>query len=460
MLARWLGIWPWQLDRARQSTELIPEFDLARGHWRHETALAIAARLPEILAYTGTEQPMGGVRSAARVAERTGLDVSREALVELVRRGLLAPVDHYKGHPMYAPHHLDALDPAALADAITAVAGDLLYTLDQAVKVTGLRRTDLGHAVTAGWLVPRQVKHVTILDGRASVPVSLYARTDLDALFTVPGVDWDAVRATKPRSPSLLRAFVERGPSRAQAVRSWVGELGLLYGVETWAYYSGGRGTWRILWDQDDHGHPTLTEVRESLNGNDRLTPFRDSIDCSSPSNSAVLWARQMLRPGQAVILDTETTGLGRGAVVVEIAVIDASTGETLLDTLVHPGGCEMSPGAADVHGLTDDVLQDAPPWAEVLPALVRACAGKTVLSYNAEFDHALIWQTSARDGLVPLLGELGNVDRWDCVMNRRSDRYQLDRWLRLDGGHRALADCHAALGVLHEISTRVLTTR
>lgn len=42
-----------------------------------------------------------------------------------------------------------------------------------------------------------------------------------------------------------------------------------------------------------------------------------------------------MLRLGSARILDVETTGLN-GAVV-EIAIIDAATGQTLLATLVNP---------------------------------------------------------------------------------------------------------------------------
>ena len=50
-----------------------------------------------------------------------------------------------------------------------------------------------------------------------------------------------------------------------------------------------------------------------------------------------------MREPGAAVILDTETTDLD--GYVVEIAVVDAATGDVLLDTFGQPG-CPVEPGA------------------------------------------------------------------------------------------------------------------
>lgn len=65
-------------------------------------------------------------------------------------------------------------------------------------------------------------------------------------------------------------------------------------------------------------------------------------------------------------MLDTETTGL-RG-VIIEVAVIDAYDGRVLLDTLVHPEGLGVEPGARAVHGIPDVELADAPTWEQVLP--------------------------------------------------------------------------------------------
>ena len=65
-----------------------------------------------------------------------------------------------------------------------------------------------------------------------------------------------------------------------------------------------------------------------------------------------------------ALILDTETTGLDDDAEVVELAVIDCA-GTVLLDTLVRPSG-PVPAEAAAIHGITDAMLADAPTWSEI----------------------------------------------------------------------------------------------
>ena len=59
-----------------------------------------------------------------------------------------------------------------------------------------------------------------------------------------------------------------------------------------------------------------------------------------------------------ALILDTETTGLGDDAEVVELAVIDCA-GAVLLDTLVRPSG-PVPAEAAAIHGITDAMAANA----------------------------------------------------------------------------------------------------
>jgi len=59
--------------------------------------------------------------------------------------------------------------------------------------------------------------------------------------------------------------------------------------------------------------------------------------------------------------LDTETTGLwrGDGAELVEVALMD-ETGKVWVDTLVKPEK-PIPSGATAVHGITDDMVKDAP---------------------------------------------------------------------------------------------------
>lgn len=62
----------------------------------------------------------------------------------------------------------------------------------------------------------------------------------------------------------------------------------------------------------------------------------------SGGAGSTQAWAQQMLEPGIACILDCETTDLD-GAII-ELAIIDAATGNTLFDSLIDPGGIAIAP--------------------------------------------------------------------------------------------------------------------
>lgn len=82
--------------------------------------------------------------------------------------------------------------------------------------------------------------------------------------------------------------------------------------------------------------------------------------------------------------IDTETTGL-HGAEIVEVAVINDDR-RTLLDTFVHPGRL-IPPDATRIHGITDLMVEMAPPAAIVRAFVVELVRGHTVVIYNAAFD-------------------------------------------------------------------------
>lgn len=171
---------------------------------------------------------------------------------------------------------------------------------------------------------------------------------------------------------------------------------------------------------------------------------------------AAIQWARQWLARDDWVVLDTETTGLGPDAEIIEIAVLDPH-GAPLLDTLVRPLG-PIPPDATRVHGITDADVVDAPPFPEVSARLAHLLAGRTALIYNAAYDLRLLRQTVARHGIVPPPVVA------DCVMLRYAgywgepgrDGY---RWQRLEaacarhgivgGTHRARGDCLSTYGLV-----------
>jgi DNA polymerase III epsilon subunit-like protein len=185
------------------------------------------------------------------------------------------------------------------------------------------------------------------------------------------------------------------------------------------------------------------------------VSSFREQLRLGRGAGAAVRWSREMLAPGVAVIIDTETTDLH--GPICDIAAIDAHTGEILLDTLVNPGE-PIQPAAAAVHGITDADVASAPRWPTVLPQLLEVTRGRQLVAYNSDYDLGVIREDSRRYGVDP--GHVGDPANWACLMTRRSDWLRRSRWFPLLGEHRALGDCYAALELLRSLSQPPRATR
>ncbi len=162
------------------------------------------------------------------------------------------------------------------------------------------------------------------------------------------------------------------------------------------------------------------------------------------------------------LVLDTETTGLDDKAEIIEIAVIDA-TGKVLLNTLVKPSK-PIPAEATAIHGITDEMVKDAPTWPEVNPQLCSLISGKTIAIYNAEYDLRLLEQT---DRIWKVTPKISVTPQIVCAMHEYAEFYgqKSDRggykWQKLTAAaeqqgviiegtpHRALYDCLTTLGVI-----------
>lgn len=106
---------------------------------------------------------------------------------------------------------------------------------------------------------------------------------------------------------------------------------------------------------------------------------------------------KAMLKTGDYVVLDTETTGLHEGEIC-QIAIMD-SLNSVLLDTLL----LTKQPIPADatrIHGITDDMVADAPNWLDVQPVVFNLLKGRHVVIYNATYDRKMMHQTAERWGM------------------------------------------------------------
>lgn len=184
--------------------------------------------------------------------------------------------------------------------------------------------------------------------------------------------------------------------------------------------------------------------------------------DFDKDRQEATKWAQGVLARSDWVVLDTETTGLGGDDQIVQIAIIDCQ-GTPLLNTLVKPT-ISIPIEASRIHGITDEMVQDAPSWADVRELVRAAIKDKIVLIYNAGYDTRLMEQcdrAAVQGTMLPDLPELEikcvcvmeEYARWYGQWNSWHGNY---RWQRLPSGdHSALGDCIATLGVIRKMASQ-----
>lgn len=341
----------------------------------------------------------------------------------------------------------DIADLMADKELVKQVLSDRLLSPDQVCEYLEIRRTDFDYLGLAGLIAPNTTGWAQVgRYGRAVVP--LYRAGDLDALLRVPGLDWGALRRCKEGEPSPLRKLVIGRPTRAQIIRRFVAELGDHLSVEVWTYHNGVTDQWEIGWEELGPGNPSKAQILEVITKDKTVAQFCADITLSVEVGAVISWAREMLAPGAACLLDIETADLQ--APVCEIAVIDAATGKTLLNSLVNPGR-PISHSAFRTHGISDADVANTPTWPDMQPELLRVTKNRKILAYNADYDLRSIRAECRRYHLHP--GHVGVRRNWDCVMRRRSDWLRTKRWLPLGGSHRALDDCLSALDVLRSLA-------
>ena len=189
-------------------------------------------------------------------------------------------------------------------------------------------------------------------------------------------------------------------------------------------------------------------------------------FDSTKTSLHDIQLAIGILLDKNPLILDTETTGLGPAAEIVELGIIDVQ-GQVVFESLVRP--ITPIPGAATaIHGITNADVAKAPTWAEVHVQVCKVLEGRSVAIYNATFDNRLLAQTAALYGLQvavyqPFCVALAYAQyhgEWD-VSSTSWKRQRLKNAVAQtaiktpDEGqaHRAVFDCRLALGVLQAIA-------
>lgn len=164
------------------------------------------------------------------------------------------------------------------------------------------------------------------------------------------------------------------------------------------------------------------------------------------------------------VAIDTETTGRDPEVDrIVEIACVRYRGGVVTerRSWFVNPGR-PIPKEASEVHGITDDTVKDAPPFARVVEELLLAIRGAVPVAYNAEYDRKVLHAELARENLSlddPPPALRHNIEWIDpLVWAREIQKNEKSRALSevaerlgvaLEGAHRAANDAEATLHVL-----------
>jgi len=91
-------------------------------------------------------------------------------------------------------------------------------------------------------------------------------------------------------------------------------------------------------------------------------------------------------------VVDVETSGFRPGqARIVSIAALalgDDGNVEQSLYSLLNPG---VDPGPTHVHGLTAEMLEGQPTFADIVVHLIDLLAGRTLVAHNVGFDYSFL---------------------------------------------------------------------
>lgn len=175
--------------------------------------------------------------------------------------------------------------------------------------------------------------------------------------------------------------------------------------------------------------------------------------------DAAIVWARNLLTDGGAVILDTETTGLDNAAEVCQIGVLSLH-GKVLLDVLCNPT-VPIPAQATAIHTISDADVLGAALFDEVHVILARLLHERPVIIYNADFDTRILRQSCEAHNCPPLELEAHcAMEMYSQFVGDWNPRHGNYRWQRLPSGdHTAIGDCQATLRVIQRMATARLSS-
>lgn len=205
-------------------------------------------------------------------------------------------------------------------------------------------------------------------------------------------------------------------------------------------------------------GYMILIDATEARISPDAARPLIYDFDLSDRETSKAIEHRS-LRDLNFVVFDTETTGLMPNKdEIVQIGAVRVVGGRIVpgetIDHLVNPG-CDIPSASTKVHGISDDMVADAPRAGEAVSEFHAFARDSVIVAHNAPFDMAFLQRHGKISGLAwdhPILDTVllsavvfgaSDVHTLDAVCER------LDIDIAEDVRHTALGDAQATAEAL-----------
>ena len=151
------------------------------------------------------------------------------------------------------------------------------------------------------------------------------------------------------------------------------------------------------------------------------------------------------------VVVDTETNGLSNTSDILEIAIVVLSPTSLLpidsYSSLVQPTLYPNYVGRTDIHGITVQMLENAPTLLELRKDMVRYLHGNIIVAHNLEFDSKIITNNINRSGGIfrPGIG----ICTYRKMTNKKLALAARHCGIRYPRHHTALGDAMVAAALL-----------
>lgn len=160
-------------------------------------------------------------------------------------------------------------------------------------------------------------------------------------------------------------------------------------------------------------------------------------------------------------IIDTETTGLSPARDrIIELGVVttdDSFREISRFSTLIKPGRKKIT--NSQIHGITDEMVANAPSFSEVCTAFAKRIDGLHLLAHNAKYDSKMLLAEFERAG-KELEGDLylPFIDTIQIIKQLTKGPYSLESLAKRNGirnsrAHAAVDDAATTAAVLRALT-------